>query len=250
MENDTYRPTDRTQKMIKIKQYYLDKYEKKEKDFFDNYHREKPIVRSSRLIAFPTIAKVFVPPENALGFGKAPSGGELIENLVIPNRITEVFPQSFFYLITLENFIVEDDHPLFCTIDGVLFSKDKKRLIAFPAGRVDNQYFVPNGTEIIGENAFEHCKIMEVVLPPSIKRIEPDAFARSWLHICDMSKMSVNKIGARCFQGCSKVYVIRKGKIQMEDIYTEQGNWGYNHCFFVEPDKLEEIRASFFADSE
>ena len=250
MENDTYRPTERTQDWIRRKQAFLDKYNNNEKDIFRDYHREKPIVRSSRLIAFPTKAKVFVPPENALGFGKSTSGGELIENLVIPSRITEIYPGSMYPLYYLENYVVEDNHPVFSAVDGVLFSKDKKRLIAFPAGRFADQYVVPEGTEIIGENAFENCKVTEVVLPSSVKRIEPDAFSGGSLYICDLTRTKINKIGARCFKGYYKIYVIRKGRIQMEDFYTAQGNWGYERCFFVDPDKLEEIRASIFIDSE
>lgn len=38
-------------------------------------------------------------------------------------------------------------------IDGVTFSADKKTLITYPKEKEDQQYIVPEGTEMIGKEA-------------------------------------------------------------------------------------------------
>ena len=59
-------------------------------------------------------------------------------------------------------------------IDGILFSKDEKTLLCFP--RLKEPAIVPEGTEIIGESAFESGEMSKVILPESIIQIEDNAF--------------------------------------------------------------------------
>lgn len=43
-------------------------------------------------------------------------------------------------------------------IDGITFSADKKTLIKYPKEKEDQQYIVPEGTEIIGKEAiWDNC---------------------------------------------------------------------------------------------
>ena len=46
------------------------------------------------------------------------------------------------------------NNPYFCDIDGVLFSADESKLIAYPSGRDGTSYTVPDGTSSIGTYAF------------------------------------------------------------------------------------------------
>ena len=39
-------------------------------------------------------------------------------------------------------------------VDGVIFSADGKTLIKYPDDKIGEEYTVPEGTEVIGENAF------------------------------------------------------------------------------------------------
>lgn len=63
-------------------------------------------------------------------------------------------------------------------IDGVIFSADGKILIEYPRERIDEKYVVPEGTEIIGEEAFlSTAYLHEITLPISLKEIRDGAFA-------------------------------------------------------------------------
>ena len=64
----------------------------------------------------------------------------------------------------------------FCTVDGVVYTKDKKVLIKYP-NRRDGHYDVPEGTEYILYNAFAGSKIESVKFPESLFRIGTYAFS-------------------------------------------------------------------------
>ena len=65
-------------------------------------------------------------------------------------------------------------------IDGVIFSADEKTLIKYPRERIDEKYVIPEGTEIIDEEAFlSTAYLHEITLPTSLKEIRDDAFAGS-----------------------------------------------------------------------
>lgn len=55
------------------------------------------------------------------------------------------------YLIDIN---VDDDNPNYSSIDGVLCSKDKKKLIVYPSGRHAETYILPDSIEVIDINAF------------------------------------------------------------------------------------------------
>ena len=63
----------------------------------------------------------------------------------------------------------------FKLVDGVLFSKDAKTLLAYP-GAGPETYAIPDGTETIGYGAFYSGSIRTVTLPSSLKTIGHYAF--------------------------------------------------------------------------
>ena len=73
--------------------------------------------------------------------------------------------------------VVDASNPYYTSSEGVLYDKDMKELILYPAGKSDLKYFIPNGIETIREHAFVNAgKLTIVVLPASVKQIGEDAF--------------------------------------------------------------------------
>ena len=72
---------------------------------------------------------------------------------------------------------VPEDNALYKAVDGVLYSKDGKTLIAYPDARDDEHFDVPAGVECIGRCAFENEKLKTISLPIGLKTIEDYAFA-------------------------------------------------------------------------
>lgn len=99
----------------------------------------------------------------------------------------------------LEKVTVDKNSPLFCSINGVLFSKDKKRIIVYPQGKGGDTYIVPEGVETIGARAFWGCNLKKVVLPKSLREIEKEAFSECLFMKRIDIPAAVEFIGVDCF---------------------------------------------------
>ena len=79
----------------------------------------------------------------------------------------------------IENIYVAEDNPTFCSVDGVVFSKDQSELVMFPTGRTGG-YTVPEGVTSLGFKAFDGVKLTEVILPEGLISIGEQAFQFAW----------------------------------------------------------------------
>ena len=67
-------------------------------------------------------------------------------------------------------------------IDGVTFSADGKTLIKYPQDKMNEEYIVPEGTEVIGESAFKsNYYLRTIILPLSLNKIDDHAFVGLYL---------------------------------------------------------------------
>lgn len=79
---------------------------------------------------------------------------------------------------SLESIEVDADNPIFRSEGGVMFSKDGKRLYAYPAGKKDETYAVPECVTWIGGGGFWYSNhLISVELPSTVSRICDCAFA-------------------------------------------------------------------------
>jgi len=70
----------------------------------------------------------------------------------------------------LEKIIVDKKNNKYCDIDGVLFSKDKEKLLLYPRNKSDETYKVPAGTKIIYSYAFQNAqKLKKVYIPNTLE---------------------------------------------------------------------------------
>ncbi len=79
----------------------------------------------------------------------------------IPANVTYIGEYAFVGLKNLGSFTVDANNPNYSAIDGLLMSKDGKKLISAPAGRT-GEFTVPATVEIIGFGAFENSKLTRV----------------------------------------------------------------------------------------
>lgn len=95
------------------------------------------------------------------------------EGLVDWNCLNTIFNSCS----SLKEINVAEEHPNFSSIDGVLFSKDGKRLITVPAAYEETIYIVPERVEELESYCFEFCTLLEkVVLPEGLKGISEYVF--------------------------------------------------------------------------
>lgn len=81
-------------------------------------------------------------------------------------------------------FIVSEENPEYSSEDGVVFNKDKTRLILYPAGRKDSVYVVPSTVKEIDPAAFNRANYLTtLILPDGLKTID-----QSLLYLCPSIK--------------------------------------------------------------
>ena len=108
---------------------------------------------------------------------------EIIKTVTISKNIQNIADSAFYNCKNLESFNVVDDNNYYSSIDGILFNKNKTKLLEYIANRQDTTYTIPNGVEEIAENAFKDAKNLITINIPN----------------------SVNKINSYSFSGCSKL---------------------------------------------
>lgn len=116
---------------------------------------------------------------------------ESLITIKIGKNVKEIGDWSMTNNYHLKEFVVDEENPYFCSVDGVLFSKDMKTIIYFPPGKgIDSydgygnaenftSYVIPDGVETIHTKCFYKCYYIEdVKIPSSVKTIEEKAFHR------------------------------------------------------------------------
>ena len=129
--------------------------------------------------------------------------------------------------LSLEMIEVDEENPVICSLDGVLFNKNKTTLISYPAASPRESYYVPDDVKTTVNGAFlysQHLKkivlpdnmetmginlfgysnsLEEVILPSNIKELPVYLFKDcKKLKSVDMPK-DLTTIGYSAFEGCS-----------------------------------------------
>jgi len=125
-----------------------------------------------------------------------------LTSITIPASVTSIGGSAFYDCRSLTSIMVDNGNPSYSSIDGVLFDKNIRTLISFPAGRNVRTYVIPSSVTTIGDNAFESCYYLtNVTIPSSVASIGNEAFA-----FCNLTSViipsSVMSIGKQAFMYC------------------------------------------------
>lgn len=101
-----------------------------------------------------------------------------LNSVTIPASVTSLHHRAFANCSKLAEYNVEPANAGYCSVDGVLFSKDMKTLIKYPYAKRGSSYVVPEGVETIGAEAFYLLSFRgSITIPKSVKTIGGYAFA-------------------------------------------------------------------------
>lgn len=119
-------------------------------------------------------------------------------------------PSVFDECTSLERIVVTEENSQYCSIDGVLFSKDRSQILCFPSGRKQKEYSIPEGVTIIGSGAFSDCtQLQHIEIPTSVKCINNWAFNNCTGLTQIIIPSSLDKESQTAFWGCD-ARIIRK----------------------------------------
>lgn len=92
--------------------------------------------------------------------------------------------------------------------DGIVYTKDKKKLLKCPPERTGH-IVIPDGVREIGERAFANSKVESITFPDSLREIGYEAFVHcTKLNQIDFGR-GIKEIGKTAFEWCSVLTVLK-----------------------------------------
>ena len=102
---------------------------------------------------------------------------QYLKTINLPSSIAKISGYDYRQLINLENINISDDNPNYCSVDGIVYSKDKTELVTYPGGRSSSEFVVPSHVTKIGMYAFDsNEKLYNIILPNGLITIEKYSF--------------------------------------------------------------------------
>ena len=139
-------------------------------------------------------------PSNVTSIGAYAFDGCPLTNITISSRITNVGAGAFAACTNLTAITVDEQNPVYRSVNGVLFDKAQTTLVQYPAG-LGGSYAIPGTVGNIGEASFGGCVNLNLTIPNSVTNIEAYAFEESFLTNIDIPG-SITTIGEYAFQHC------------------------------------------------
>ena len=148
-----------------------------------------------------------------------------ITSITIPSTVTTIQTEEFFECGNLQQIIVAAENENYCSVDGVLYTKDMTKLMCYPSGKEGDTFVVPNGVTQITGNAFYACQLIQVQISNGVQRLSSCAFQHCQnLEIVSIPS-SVTYMGWGAFYGCSnlKQIVYAGTEVQWQKIDKADG---------------------------
>ncbi len=143
------------------------------------------------------------------------AASENVKFVVIGKNVTSIDRRAFCGSLHIEKYTVDEENPSYKSVDGVLFSKDGKKLLAYPNARKDGEgktvteYAIPDTVEEIGETAFYFNNSLEkVIFPASLQKIDDYGFIKCSALTEIVLNEGLTEIGVDSFSFCDAVQKI------------------------------------------
>lgn len=132
-----------------------------------------------------------------------------LETLTLGKSITKIDSGAFSACEKLEAILVNDENPVYFSVDGVLFEKNDSAenawiLHTYPAGKQQTEYTFPETVQEVSSYAFSVVRKLEAVtFNNGLQKIGECAFEYCTSVQTITCPASLNEIGGRAFEGCS-----------------------------------------------
>ena len=153
-------------------------------------------------------------------------GCSSLTNITIPNSVTSIGDRAFYNCSSLTSINVSENNKNYCSVDGVLFNKDKTELIQYPRKKEGTNYKIPNSVTSIGDYTFSKCgSLTSITIPEGVTSIGTGAF-----YECDSLTSitipeGVTSIGDEAFEYCSSLT-----SITIPNSVTSIGHEAFYNC--------------------
>lgn len=176
----------------------------------------------------------------------------------ITRNVAEIGPLAFFYCPNVTEFKASRMSNHFCSVDGVLFSKDMTVIHYLAQGDNRTTYDIPNTVKVIENYCFTSSSLISVTIPEGVTTICRGAFYGSRNLVNAHIPNSVREIGDVAFCNCPRLKEInlpegltRIGEqsfcmcdsiteIIIPNTVHEIGDWAFRDCKLAKTIKISD----------
>ncbi|MBO5746209.1 MAG: leucine-rich repeat protein, partial [Clostridia bacterium] len=153
---------------------------------------------------------------------------KVLETISIPMSITTIGDGAFYGIKTMKSFTVAANNPNYASVDGVLYTKDMKTLLYYPAAKEGTSFTVPDTVTTIAEGAFLNAvNLQTVTLPEGLTTIERRAFMNCAALTTVNFPTTVTSVGSSAFRNCGaliqNVFTVNESVDFGENVFADSG---------------------------
>lgn len=134
------------------------------------------------------------------------NGCSKIRSLYLPESIESIEDGALGDMKKCVRYVVDKDNKNFCSMDGVIYTSDRKQLVAYPAGKESDSYHIPDGVERVCAGAFMGAEdLKKVYFPRSLKSTGVEAFRNCETLEQVVQVKKLHSLGTGTWDGCKKL---------------------------------------------
>ena len=93
-----------------------------------------------------------------------------ITEITLPEKLNHISGIAFLGNFVIKNINVDTKNTNFSSSNGIVFSKDKKKIVLYPQGKTEKAYTIPSTVEEICDSAFSYAQVESITIPSSVKK--------------------------------------------------------------------------------
>mgnify|MGYP002523255243 CR=1 FL=1 len=95
-----------------------------------------------------------------------------LTEITIPAGVTSIADRAFAGCTSLTGITVAEENGAYTAVDGVLYDKPVQKLLAYPAGKAETAFTLPDAVTSVVDYAFEACNgLKKIIFPEALEKI-------------------------------------------------------------------------------
>ena len=135
----------------------------------------------------------------------------------MPRNATTFSPRCFqvassYTSMKLKEILVPGDNAYFCSENGVLYNKNKTKLLRYPPVKTDTTFTLPNTVTALGEAAFFGCanitQVTNLSQITTLSNVLNEFFCCTSLTTADLRGVTSSTLTQNIFRGCTSLKTV------------------------------------------